>query len=80
MTGFSYSKAEAGYLHPTYLSVEKEPVGRGQKEGRWSVIDPTKEDNSRLAAITCWEVLQGFYSALPQLSESKIASTEFHLW
>ncbi|KAJ4124555.1 hypothetical protein NW754_000253 [Fusarium falciforme] len=79
-TGFSYSKAEVGYLDPTYLSVDKEPGSREEKEGRWSVIDPTKEDNSRLAAVTCWEVLQGFYSALPQLSKSKIASTEFHLW
>ncbi|KAJ4243791.1 hypothetical protein NW757_011009 [Fusarium falciforme] len=79
-TGFSYSKAEVGYLDPTYLSVDKEPGSREEKEGRWSVIDPTKEDNSRLAAVTCWEVLQGFYSALPQLSKSKISSTEFHLW
>ncbi|KAK7408450.1 hypothetical protein QQX98_009377 [Neonectria punicea] len=29
---------------------------------------------------TRWEVLQGFYSTLPQLSDSKISSTDFRLW
>ncbi|KAM5341340.1 hypothetical protein ACJ41O_014371 [Fusarium nematophilum] len=79
-TGFSYSEEEVGYLDPTYLIVDDKPESSREKEGRWAVVDPTKEDTSRLAAITCWEVLQGFYSALPQLSKSNISSTEFHLW
>ncbi|KAK1640698.1 Alpha/Beta hydrolase protein [Colletotrichum phormii] len=71
---------EVGFLDPTYLLVDKEPGGSDEREGRWSVIDPTKEDTSRLAAITCWEVVQGFYDALPQLSSSNISSIDFHLW
>lgn len=35
-------------------------------------------DTTELAAMAAWEVLQGFYSALPQLS-SKVQSTEFNL-
>ncbi|KAK1725878.1 Alpha/Beta hydrolase protein [Colletotrichum acutatum] len=71
---------EVGFLDPTYLLVDKEPGSSDEREGRWSVIDPTKEDTSRLAAITCWEVVQGFYDALPQLSSSNISSIDFHLW
>ncbi|KAK1671470.1 Alpha/Beta hydrolase protein [Colletotrichum godetiae] len=71
---------EVGFLDPTYALVDTEPGGSDEREGRWSVIDPTKEDTSRLAAITCWEVVQGFYDALPQLSSSNISSIDFHLW
>lgn len=78
--GFSYSEKAVGFLDPTYLLVDKEPETSDEREGRWSVIDPTKEDTSRLAAITCWEVVQGFYDALPQLSSSNISSIDFHLW
>lgn len=76
--GFSYSEEEVGFLDPTYLIVDN-TGGADEKEGRWAVIDPTKEDNSRLAAVTAWELLQGFYSGLPQLN-SDIKSTDFHLW
>ncbi|GME33913.1 carboxypeptidase s1 [Neofusicoccum parvum] len=77
-TGFSYSEEEVGYLDPTYLIVDN-TGGPDEREGRWAVIDPTKEDNSPLAAMTAWELVQGFYSALPQLN-SEIESTDFHLW
>jgi carboxypeptidase D len=36
-------------------------------------------DTTDLAAIAAWEVIQGFYSALPQL-DSKVQSTQFNLW
>ena len=29
--------------------------------------------------MAAWEVLQGFYAALPQL-DSKVQSTKFNLW
>jgi carboxypeptidase D len=32
-----------------------------------------------LAAVAAWEVMQAFYSALPQL-DSKVESTQFNLW
>ncbi|OMP81760.1 Carboxypeptidase S1-like protein A [Diplodia seriata] len=77
-TGFSYSDEEVGYLDPTYLTVDA-TGGADEKEGRFAVIDPTKQDNSRLAAVTAWELVQGFYSALPQL-DAEIDSADFHLW
>jgi hypothetical protein len=36
-------------------------------------------DTTQLAAVAAWEVLQGFYSALPQL-DSRVQSTQFNLW
>ena len=36
-------------------------------------------DTTDLAAAAAWEVLQAFYSALPQL-DSKVQSTKFNLW
>jgi len=36
-------------------------------------------DTTDLAAIAAWELLQGFYSALPQL-DSKVNSTQFNLF
>jgi hypothetical protein len=36
-------------------------------------------DTTDLAAMAAWEVLQGFYAALPQL-DSKVHSTKFNLW
>ncbi|KAK5172275.1 uncharacterized protein LTR77_003913 [Saxophila tyrrhenica] len=76
-TGFSYSDDEVGYLDPTYLTV-KHPKP-GQETGRWSVIDPTVNDTTTLAAHVCWELLQGFYSGLPQMA-SDVESTAFSLW
>lgn len=36
-------------------------------------------DTTELAAVAAWEVLQGFYAALPQL-DAKVHSTKFNLW
>jgi hypothetical protein len=36
-------------------------------------------DTTELAAIAAWEILQGFYSLLPQL-DSEVESKEFNLW
>lgn len=36
-------------------------------------------DTTELAAIAAWEILQGFYSALPQL-DSDVQSKQFNLW
>ncbi|KAB8222658.1 Alpha/Beta hydrolase protein [Aspergillus novoparasiticus] len=76
-TGFSYSTKEVGSLHPTYLTVES--TTNKTEEGRWSVINVTALDTSRLAAESAWELLQGFYSALPNL-DADVESTDFNLW
>ena len=74
--GFSYSGKEPGSLDPNtgaFLSAdEAEPVGR------YPVINASAIDTTDLAAIAAWEVIQGFYSALPQL-DSKVKSTQFNL-
>ncbi|GAB1191360.1 hypothetical protein APSETT444_000532 [Aspergillus pseudonomiae] len=74
---FSYSTKEVGSLDPTYLTVES--TTNKTEEGRWSVINVTALDTSRLAAESAWELLQGFYSALPDL-DADVESTDFNLW
>ncbi|GMF70691.1 unnamed protein product [Aspergillus oryzae] len=74
--GFSYSTKEVGSLDPTYLTVES--TTNKTEEGRWSVINVTALDTSRLAAESAWELLQGFYSALPNL-DADVESTDFNL-
>ncbi|KAF7589545.1 hypothetical protein BBP40_004168 [Aspergillus hancockii] len=76
-TGFSYGTTEVGLLDPTYLTVG--PTQNRTEEGRWSVINATAIDNSRLAAESAWKLLQGFYSALPSL-DADVESADFHLW
>lgn len=74
--GFSYSGVEPGSLDPyfgTFLN-----SSQAQPDGRYPVIDATKIDTTDLAAVAAWEVLQGFYSALPQL-DSDVKSKVFNL-
>lgn len=75
--GFSYSTKEVGSMDPTYLTVES--TTNKTEEGRWSVVNVTALDTSRLAAESAWELLQGFYSALPNL-DADVESTDFNLW
>ena len=75
--GFSYSGKEEGSLNSFTGSVQNASVGG--VDGRWPTIDPTTIDTTDLAAMAAWEVLQGFYSALPQL-DSRVQSTTFNLF
>lgn len=45
----------------------------------YAVINASAISTTKLAAIAAWEVLQGFYAALPQL-DADIKSREFNLW
>ncbi|KZF19851.1 putative carboxypeptidase S1 [Xylona heveae TC161] len=76
-TGFSYSSEGEGTLNPLTGDFENSTVAG--VDGRYPVIDPTKLDTTELAAAATYHVLQGFYSALPQL-DSKIKSKSFNLW
>jgi len=74
--GFSYGSAEPGSLDPyfgAFLNASEAPV-----DGRYPVINNTKIDTTDLAAIAAWEVIQGFYSALPQL-DPNVTSKVFNL-
>ncbi|KAL6246505.1 hypothetical protein RBB50_006742 [Rhinocladiella similis] len=74
--GFSYGSKEPGSLDlfGGFLNASE-----GNVTGRYPVINITAIDTTQLAAVAAWEVLQGFYSALPQL-DSRVQSTKFNLW
>jgi carboxypeptidase C (cathepsin A) len=64
-TGFSYSEEETGSFANytgSFVNYTEAPA-----TGRWPVIDPKILDTTDLAAVAAYHVLQGFYSALPQL-------------
>ncbi|KAB2573478.1 Carboxypeptidase S1-like protein A [Lasiodiplodia theobromae] len=77
-TGFSYADLQEGSLDENtgeFLSADMANV-----TGVWSVINETTAiTTSEDAAIAAWDIVQGFYSALPTL-DPKIKSKEFHLW
>lgn len=74
--GFSYGEAEPGSVDPVvgnYLNASEANV-----TGRFPFINATEIDTTELAAVAAWEVIQGFYSALPQLSPN-LSSKVFNL-
>ena len=76
-TGFSYSEEEAGSFANytgSFVNYTEAPA-----TGRWPVIDPTILDTTSLAAVAAYHVLQGFYSALPQL-DCGVKSKVFNLF
>ncbi|OQU95256.1 hypothetical protein CLAIMM_01489 [Cladophialophora immunda] len=75
--GFSYGSKGPGSLDPNFGQFV--PPSEANVTGRYPIINATEIDTTDLAAIAAWEVLQGFYAALPQL-DSKVQSTKFNLW
>ena len=47
--------------------------------GRWPTTNPLAIDTTQAAAMAGYEIVQAFYSALPQLA-SNVDSKEFNLW
>lgn len=82
-TGFSYSEEAPGSFDNITGSFMNVTAG-GPPIGRWPVIDPTQLDTSDLAAVAAWHILQGFLSALPQLSpettSDELTTKQFNLW
>ncbi|KAI9824779.1 MAG: hypothetical protein M1832_001607 [Thelocarpon impressellum] len=76
-TGFSYGSAEPGSLNN--FTGDFVNASTGGIAGRYPVINASAIDTTDLAAVAAWHVMQGFYSALPQLN-ANITSKEFHLW
>ena len=74
--GFSYSEEEPGSFNP--VTGEQEDASYGVT-GEYPVINATELSTTDLAAMATWHVLQGFYSALPQL-DGKAANKTFNLW
>lgn len=73
--GFSYETQAPGYYNPYTELVQNQPDG---PLGRYPVINATAIDTTQLAAVAAWEVIQGFYSALPQL-DANVTSKIFNL-
>ncbi|KAF2090517.1 hypothetical protein K490DRAFT_34644 [Saccharata proteae CBS 121410] len=76
-TGFSYQTEGVGTLNN--VTGEFEYDDDGSDFGRWPVINATELDETDLAAVAAYHVLQGFLSALPQL-DGEVESKEFNLW
>ncbi|KAI9724216.1 MAG: hypothetical protein M1828_003961 [Chrysothrix sp. TS-e1954] len=77
-TGFSYMTEEVGsILNDTTGGLANASVET--PDGRFPTTDPLAIDTTQLAAMAGYEIIQGFYSALPQL-DSAVKSTEFNLW
>ncbi|KAL6721823.1 hypothetical protein ACLMJK_000928 [Lecanora helva] len=74
--GFSYSEEEPGSPNPFTGEQENSTYGI---TGEYPVINATELDTTDLAAVATWHVLQGFYSALPQL-DGKVGNKTFNLW
>jgi carboxypeptidase C (cathepsin A) len=75
--GFSYATEGAGTIDPVTGDYENSAVAG--TDGRWPIINQTAVTTTETAAIAAWEILQGFYSALPQL-DSKVHPTQFNLF
>ncbi|KAF2497731.1 peptidase S10, serine carboxypeptidase [Lophium mytilinum] len=76
--GFSYMTEAPGSLTDDWEAV----IVNASVEavtGRFPFIDPEYIETTDEAAAAAWHVLQGFYSALPQL-DSGVKSKEFNLW
>ncbi|OJD20220.1 hypothetical protein ACJ73_08447, partial [Blastomyces percursus] len=76
--GFSYATTQLRSMNNITGGIEPEAVAGAQ--GRFAVAcDYPMIDTTDKAAVMVWDMLQGFYSALPQL-DSKIKSRNFNLW
>lgn len=75
--GFSYGSQAPGTRNP--LTGDFQDASIAGVDGQYAVINASAISTTELAAISAWEVIQGFYSALPQL-DGDITSKEFNLW
>lgn len=76
-TGFSYREEAAGSFDAesgAFVNTTYQPAS-----GRFPTGDVFALDTTDAAAMAAYHVLQGFYSALPQL-DSEIKSKVFNLW
>ncbi|KKZ63829.1 carboxypeptidase D [[Emmonsia] crescens] len=77
--GFSYSTTQVGSINVVTGGIEPETFAAVQGRFASHECSHLTTDTSDEAAVTVWNVLQGFYSALPQL-DSDIKSRSFNLW
>lgn len=73
--GFSYGTKAPGSLNDLGFVLN---ASEATPDGRFPYINATEIDTTQLAAVAAWEVIQGFYGALPQL-DSNVSSKVFNL-
>lgn len=76
-TGFSYSSEIAGSINNVTGWVENASYAGVQ--GEYPYINATAIDKTDLAAVAAWHIIQGFFSALPQL-DATVGTKTFNLW
>lgn len=76
-TGFSYMEEAIGSMNNVSGSFQNASVA--PPTGRYPITDPLAIDTTQLAAVAGWEIIQAFYSNLPQLDPT-VGSKEFNLW
>ena len=80
-TGFSYQEEAIGSLNIAtdgFLNATQ-----AKPDGRYPILDPDNIgsiDDTDLAAVATWHVLQAFLSGLPSLDAKVGAEKEFNLW
>lgn len=75
--GFSYQAEGIGSLNNVtgvYQNASAAPP-----DGRYPLVNAVDYDTTDIAAMSAYHVIQGFYSALPQLAP-EVSSVEFNLW
>lgn len=77
-TGFSYETEEIGSFDKTSGGLVANSSAT-PATGRYPTTNATEIDTSQLAAMAGYEIIQAFYSLLPQL-DNKVKSKEFNLW
>jgi carboxypeptidase D len=75
--GFSYGSQAPGTRNNFTGDFQEASIAG--VDGQYAVINASAISTTELAAIAAWEVLQGFYAALPQL-DPDLKSRDFHLW
>ncbi|KAK4987699.1 hypothetical protein LTR50_004447 [Elasticomyces elasticus] len=76
--GFSNEGEELGSFN--YYTGSLQNASVAPPAGRYPVVDATILDTTDLAAVAAWHILQGFFSALPQLDAKVGGQKEFNLW
>ncbi len=56
-----------------------EPPSVDGVDGRYPIINATEIATTEMAAVACWEFLQGFLTNLPSL-DSEVKSRKFNLF
>ncbi len=75
--GFSYEDAVVGSYNET--ADEFYNASQAAPDGRYSLVDQDRTNNTDTAAIGAWHILQAFIALSPQM-DPDITNRTFNLW